>query len=309
MTANTAHAPEQLPPHPMQLRKPIKRAAAETSTMFEKPAAPAKRAASAPAGPAVPATPAPATPATNEPSFWTHVDGLLESLPVKQAAEAIGQQLDQGTKALKNVGRDALASVASLAPRSLRNWAKQAAPPPPSTKTSSHREKREAVAELGSFLVDLHVEETRVATNAFLACVAHVAALIDEAETAREIACLAAHGTLTALLGDAPVDEAMAHVPTTRHVVDMYAKRSRMTSGTLAQAMRLVGNDWQRDPNAGAGKLVLHSATFTLAVDVTFATFRVRDRATARCVDLTGSLIEEVEADAYFTATHFRIDA
>jgi hypothetical protein len=295
MPANTAHAQQQLPPHPMQLRKPIKRTAAEASTMFEKPAAPKR------AQVAVVETIEPAGP-----SFWEHVDGLLESLPVKQAAEVI----EQHTKALKSVGRDALASVASLAPRSLRDWRRQAAPPPPAQGTSSSKNaKRQAVAELGTFLVDLHVEEARASTDAFVRCVVEVARLIDDAETAREIACAGAHEQLVALLGDELVDEAAAHVPTTRHVVDMHGKRARMTRGTLADAMRLVGDDWTRDPNAGAGKLVIHSDTFTLAVDVAFATFRVRDRATARCVDLNGSLVDEVEADAYFTATHFRIDA
>lgn len=301
MPANTAHAQQQLPPPPMQLRKPIKRAAAEASTMFEKPAAPSKRASAPESAPVeVPAGP----------SFWEHVDGLLESLPMKQAAEVIGQQLGQSTKALKSVGRDALASVASLAPRSLRDWRKQSAPPPPPAKTaSSSSTKREAVAELGTFVVDLHVEEARCAADALVRCVIEVARLIDDADTAREIACLAAHGQLVALLGDELVDEAATHLPTTRHVVDMHGKRARMTRGTLADAMRLVGAAWERVPNAGAGKLVIQSETFTLAVDVAFATFRVRDRATARSVDLTGSLVDEVEADAYFTGTHFRIDA
>lgn len=303
MPANTAHAPEQLPPHPMQLRKPIKRVAAESSTMFEKPAAPKKRTSSS----AGSAAPAPVLEVPAGPSFWEHVDGLLESLPVKQAAEAIGAH----TKTLKSVGRDALASVAALAPRSLRDWRKQAAPPPPSTasKAAARAAKREAVAELGTFLVDLHVEEVRRVHDAFVHCVIEVAKLIDDAETAREVACVAAHEQLVKLLGDELVDEAAAHVPTTRHVVDMHAKRARMSNGTLADAMRLVGDDWQRDPNSGAGKLVIRSETFALVVDVAFATFRLRDRQTGRAVDLAGSLVEEVEADAYFTATHFRIDA
>src|SRR5688572_5620649 len=116
MPANTAHAPQTLPPHPMQLRKPIKRAAAEASTMFEKPAAPAKRATAAAATAAQAAQASQHIEVPAGPSFWEHVDGMLEALPVKQAAEAIGQH----TKALKSVGLEALASVASLAPRAWR---------------------------------------------------------------------------------------------------------------------------------------------------------------------------------------------
>lgn len=310
--ANTAHAQEQLPPHPMALRKPIKRAASETSTMFEKPATRPSSAARA----ASTSTSTSSDAIEKGPSFWEHVDGLLESLPVKQAAEAAGAALGQSTKALKNVGRDALASVAALAPRAMRDWRKQAAPPPPTKTTTksanaAQKERREAVAELGTFIVDLHVEETRAAATAFAKCICDVARLIDDAETAREVSSTRAFEELAAVLGEQSVSEAAAYVPTTRHVVDMFVKRARMTPASFAQAMALVGKDWTSAPsaNAGAGKILIESETFALVIDVAFSTFRLRDRASGRAVDINGSLVDEVEADAYFTATHFRIDA
>lgn len=295
------------------MRKPIKRVASETSTMFEKPEEPKQPSRSPSASRStVEETSGPAKDAPGEPSkLWAHMDELLDATMdiTRSLQKKTAKALEKHTK---SIGSEVLASVASLTGNLgsiAGKWKKQSAPSPPMKSAKKREADKDKAADLGPVLVDLHLAEVRAATDAFIRTIADVAVLIDDAETERAVCCAAACDLLTTLFGDELVEEAARHEPTQRATIERMAKRAHMGSASLVDAMKLVGDEWERDVNAGPGRLVVRSADFEIAVDVAFATFRVRERQMGQHIDLvTHAPLPLQDFASHFVSTHYRID-